>query len=270
MKKLVVVFSFFLFAFILSSSLFLVGCKSDTINGPDIINPPPDTLGNVSGYINSSDGPVEDAYIVLNNKTTFSDSNGFFQFKDCIKKDLVITITHPEFSEFSNSINVSDSLDLDITLTRIKYDYFPLKVGNQWQYHWTYGWGASGGYGGQSSGTLDLKVISVAGTYPNYTFQVRETRYDSTSNYTTQMNINIQKNNSDSIRVSEYTYFFKTTNIRRFYYITFGDTVYNFGSYDNYTLKLKKNIGAIQCYYGMAGITFGYSTEYKILSYTLN
>ena len=113
MKKLVVVFSFFLFAFILSSSLFLVGCKSDTINGPDIINPPPDTLGNVSGYINSSDGPVEDAYIVLNNKTTFSDSNGFFQFKDCIKKDLVITITHPEFSEFSNSINVSDSLDLD-------------------------------------------------------------------------------------------------------------------------------------------------------------
>ena len=137
MKKLVLVFGFFLFAFILFSTLYLVGCKSDPINGPDNISPPPDTLGNVAGSINSLDGPVEDAYIVLNNKTTFSDSNGFFQFKDCIKKDLVITITHPEFSEYSNSISVTDSLDLNIALTRIKYDYFPLKVGNQWQYHWT-------------------------------------------------------------------------------------------------------------------------------------
>mgnify|MGYP003531011032 FL=1 len=88
MKKMVLVFSFFLFAFILSSSLFLVGCKSDPYYGPYIVNPPPpvDTLGNVSGYINSLDGPVEDAYLTLNNKTTFSDGTGFFEFKEIIKR----------------------------------------------------------------------------------------------------------------------------------------------------------------------------------------
>lgn len=115
-----------------------------------------------------------------------------------------------------------------------------------------------------------MKVVSGTGTYPNYTYQVREASYDSTNNYTTRKNINIQTNNSDSIYVSEFSYFFKTTRIKRFYDITFGDTVYNFGSYDNYSLKLKKNIGVIQCSYGRAGITFGYGTVYEIISYKLN
>src|SRR5690606_33720991 len=115
MKKIVLLCVLSSFIIILSSSLFLVGCKSDPINGPNITIPQ-DTLGNVSGYINSSDGPVNGAYVILNNETTFSDSNGFFEFKDCIKKDLVITITHPEFSEYSSTISVTDSLNLNIVL----------------------------------------------------------------------------------------------------------------------------------------------------------
>ena len=248
----------------------MIGCKSDAINGPDNISPTPDTLGNVSGYINSLDGPVEDAYITLNNKTTFSDSNGFFQFKDCIKNDLVLTITHPEFSEYSNSISVTDSLYLDISLTRIKYDYFPLKVGNQWTYHWTSGWYASGGGGGSSAGKIDWVVTSKSGSYPNWIYNLKETFLDSTNNSLTARFFNLITNSSDSIECVGNNYLIRMTKTRRFYDITFGNIVYQFLPYDNYTLKLEKNIGVIQCSYGRAGITFGYGTVYEIISYKLN
>jgi hypothetical protein len=147
-KKLVLVFGLLcFFTFIVFSILFSAGCKSDSINGPENINPKLDTLGNVTGYINSLDGPIEDAYISLNNKTTFSDSSGFFELKDCLKKNLVLTISHPEFREYSNSINITDSLNLNIGLTRTKYDYFPLKVGNHWTYHWIHsGYTTAGGF----------------------------------------------------------------------------------------------------------------------------
>ena len=228
-------------------------------------------LGNVSGYINSLDGPVEDAYLTLNNKTTFSDSNGFFEFKDCIKKNSVFTISHPEFSEYSNSINVTDSINLNIALTRIKYDYFPLKVGN----HWTYFWNNSGGAHPpgvywHSEGTLQLNVISAAGIYPNYTYRVKETRYDSTNNYTNHHYFNIQSNNSDSIFVSESSYLIKRTTIRRLREVTDPDTVLFFGGYEGLETKLKRNIGIVYVFYGFHGITYSNVTSFRLFSCTLN
>ena len=271
MKKMVLVFSFFLFAFILSSSLFLVGCKSDPYYGPYIVNPPTpvDTLGNVTGYINSLDGPVKDAYITLNDKKTYSDSSGFFEFKDCLKKNSVLTIAHPEFSEYSNSIIVTDTLNLNIALTRIKYDYFPLKVGNHWRYHWTNSWYASGGSGGHSAGTIDLHIISVVGTYPNYLFKFNEIRFDSSNNSVSEKYINIQINNSDSIIVSDWSYIFRTSTIKRYYSVTYPDTVYIYGV-ENSTTKLTRNKGIIQFYYGTGGITFGSFTNIEIIDYTIN
>lgn len=271
MKKIVLVFSFFYYTFLLYSSLYLVGCKSDPFNGPDIIDPPtlPDTLGNVSGYINSSDGAVKGAQISLNDKTTISDSNGFFEFRDCIKKELVIKIMDPEFGEYSNSISVTDSLILNIQLTRIKYDYIPLKVGNQWTYHWTSGWYASGGGGGHSAGTLNWKVESVTGNYPNFSFNIKETRYDSSDNSSTERFFNLITSSSDSLECVGNNYLIRFSKIKRFYDITVGDSVYNFLPYDNYTLKLERKIGVIQCFYGSGGITFGSSTDFEIIDYML-
>lgn len=268
MEKIVLVRVLLSFINILSSSLFLVGCKSDPINGPNITRPQ-DTLGNVSGYINSSDGPVKDAYILLNNKTTFSDSNGFFEFRDCIKKDLVIKIMHQEFSEYSNSISVTDSLNVNIQLTRIKYDYFPLKVGNKWTYHWTSGWYASGGGGGHSAGTLTWKVESVTGNYPYLIFNIKESKYDSSDNSNTTEFFSFITNSSDSLEHLGNSYM-RLIKTRRFYDITFGNIVYQYLPYDNYTLKLEKNIGVIQCYYGYGGITFGYNTNFEVIDYKIN
>lgn len=287
MKKLVLLFSFsylllFFYSFILlffcsfvllffCSSLFLVGCKSDSINRPYIINPPTptDTLGSVSGYINSIDGPIEDAYITLNNLTTFSDSNGFFEFKDCIKKNSVLTIAHPEFSDYSNSIIVTDTLNLNIALTRIKYDYFLLKVGNHWTYHWINNWYTSGGGSGQSAGTIDLHIVSVAGTYPNYLFKFNETRFDSSNNSVSEKYINIQTNNSDSIIVFDWSYIFRTSTIKRYYSVTSPD-IFNIFGFENSTTKLTRNKGIIQFYYGTNNITFGSFKNIEIIDYTLN
>jgi hypothetical protein len=275
MKKLVWFFSQDLKSFI-SDTLFIVislllfsGCNS--IDDNIIINPPvdiPDTLGNVIGYINSYDGPVEDAYITLDNKITFWDSNGFFEFKDCVKKILVITISHPEFSEYSNSISITDSLRLDVALTRIKYDYFPLKVGNHWKYHWTNSWYASGGGGGNSAGTIYWDIVGVVGVYPNFVYKIKETRFDSTYNTSNETYINIQTNLSDSIKVLDLGYILKSPVIRRYYPTSYQDTVYVFG-YENSTTKLKRSNGVIQCYYGYGGITYGSFTNIEMISYEL-
>ena len=265
MKKMVLVFSFFLFAFILSSSLFLVGCKSDPYYGPYIVNPPPpvDTLGNVSGYINSLDGPVEDAYLTLNNKTTFSDSTGFFEFKDCVKKNSVLTILHPEFSEYSNSINVTDSLNLNIALTRIKYDYFPLKVGNKWQYHYIYsGYTPAGGF--YNAARIDWEVMSMTGNYPNWIFNLKETYIDSTDNSITTNYFNIKTEQSDSILFAGPNKFF-ANKIRRYYGIENGEIVAT--PYPGH--EFKKNIGFIGFDYGWGGIQTGYNWWCEIIEYSL-
>ena len=268
MKKLVLFLSFY--SIIVFSLLFYSGCKSDTINGPDNISPPPDTLGNVSGYINSIEGPVEDAYITLNGKTTFSDSIGHFEFKDLLKNNSMVTVSHPEFSEYSDSVNITDSLNLNIELTRIKYDYFPLKVGNRWKYYWENVWYASGGGGGSSAGTIDWEIESVSGAFPNFLFKLKETRYDSSDNSSTERYLDLLTNNSDSIEVLGSNYILRVQKMRRYYDTTYSDIAYIFTGYYNYTLKLKKNIGVIQCYYGVQGINFGEITNFEILCYTLN
>ena len=255
--------------FVVFSLLLFDRCNSNASD--DIIIPPiniPDTLGNVTGYINSIDGPVEDANIALNNKTTFSDSSGFFEFKDCIKKNLELTIVHPEYGGYTNSINVTDSLDLDINLTRIKYDYFPLKVGNHWTYHWSNVWYASGGGGGNSTGTIDWEIVNVEGVYPNFVYKLKETRFDSTYNSSTEKYLDIQTNLSDSIKVLDLGYILKSPVIRRYYPTSYQDTIYVFG-YENSSLKLKRMIGVINCNYGMGGITYGSFTNIEILSYDL-
>ena len=265
MKKLVLFFSFLLFAFILSSSLFLVGCKSDPINGPNIINPPTQsgTLGNITGYINSSDGPVKDAYITFNDKKTFSDSSGFFEFKDCIKKNSVLTITHPEFSEYSNSIDVTDSLNLSIDLTRVKYDYFPLKVGNKWQYHYIYsGYTPAGGF--YNAARIDWEVMSMTGNYPNWIFNLKETYLDSTDNSITTNYFNIKTEQSDSILFDGPNKFF-ANKIRRYYGIENGEIVAT--TYP--THEFKKNIGFIEFSYGWGGIQMGQNWWCKIIDYSL-
>lgn len=270
MKKIVLVLGFSYYTFIVFFFLFYTGCKSDFINSPNNIEPLPDTLGNVVGYLNSLEGPVENAYIFLDEKSTFSDSAGFFEFRNVKKQQSVITISNPEFDTYMNTIDITDSLVLNVELTRIKYDYLPLKVGNHWRYHWTSGWYASGGGGGHSTGTMDWKIESVVGIYPSYTFNIKETRYDSSDNSSSERFFSLRTNSSDSLELIGNSYLIRTSKIKRFYNITFGDTVYNFLPYDNYTLKLKRNIGAIQCHYGMTGITFGSSTNYEILNYTIN
>jgi len=275
MKKLVLIinedFKYFIYSpsHIIIWLLIFSGCNSNDDN--IIINPPvdiPDTLGKVIGYISSNDGPVEDAYINLDNKITFSDSNGFFEFKDCVKKNLVITISHPEFSEYSDSISVTDSIDLNIVLTRIKYDYFPLKVGNQWTYHWTNSWYASGGGGENSAGTIYWDIVSVAGVYPNFVYKIKEMRFDSTYNTSNETYINIQTNLSDSIKVLDLGYILKYPVIRRYYPLSYQDTVNVFG-YENSTIKLKRSNGVIQCYYGYGGITYGSFTNIDLINYKL-
>jgi hypothetical protein len=93
MKKIVLVinedFKYFIYnpSHIIIWLLIFSGCNLN--DNSILINPPveiPNILGNVKGYINSIDGPLEDAYITQDNKITFSDSNGFFEFKDCVKK----------------------------------------------------------------------------------------------------------------------------------------------------------------------------------------
>ena len=262
---MVLVFSFYLFSFILFSSFFLVGCKYDSINGPDIINSPalPDTLGNVSGYISSSNGPVKDAYITLNNKIAFSDSNGFFEFKDCIKKNLVITILHPEFSEYSNSLDVTDSLNLNIALTRIKYDYFPLKVGNKWQYHYIYsGYTPAGGF--YDAAKIYWEVISKTGNYPNWIFNLKETYHDSSDNSITTNYFNIKTEQSDSISFIGVNNFF-ANKIRRYYGIKHGEIVSSLEPLHEF----KRNVGFIGFSYGWGGIQMGYNWWCKIIDYSL-
>ncbi len=265
MKKLVLFFSFFLFAFILSSSLFLIGCKSDTIYEPYIVNPPPDTLGNVSGFINSLDEPIEDAYLTLNNKTTFSDSNGFFEFKDCVKKNSVFTTSHPEFSEYSNSINVTDSLNLDIALTRVKYDYFPLKVGNKWQYHYIYfGYTPVGGF--YNAAKIDWEVTSKSGSYPNWIYNLKETFLDSTDNSLTARFFNIIRSDDDSITflgVNKLIGDSKT--IRRYFTSDFPESIYQMDPRHGF----KRNIGFIEFDYGFAGGHIGNYWRCEIIDYSL-
>jgi hypothetical protein len=230
-----------------------------------LLNPPtpPDTLGDVSGYINSSDGPVKDAYITLNNKTTFSNSDGFFEFKECPKKNLVLTISHPEFSEYSNSISVTDSLNLNIALTRIKYDYFPLEVGNKWQYHYIYsGYTPAGGF--YNVAKIDWEVLSKTGNYPNWIFNLKETYLDSTDNSITTNYFNIKTEQSDSNLFKGPNNFFDN-KIRRYYGIENGEIVAT--PYPAH--EFKKNIGFLGFNYGWGGIQMGQNWHCEIIDYSL-
>ncbi|MBK7228323.1 MAG: hypothetical protein IPH97_05555 [Ignavibacteriales bacterium] len=164
---------------------------------------------------------------------------------------------------------MTDTLNLNIALTRIKYDYFLLKVGNHWTYHWINNWYTSGGGSGQSAGTIDLHIVSVAGTYPNYLFKFNETRFDSSNNSVSEKYINIQTNNSDSIIVFDWSYIFRTSTIKRYYSVTSPD-IFNIFGFENSTTKLTRNKGIIQFYYGTNNITFGSFKNIEIIDYTLN
>lgn len=262
--------------FIFLTFHLLVGCKSDENNNSNnIINPPiepSDTLGIVRGYISSDNEPVEDAFIVLDNDTTFSDVDGFFEFTDCIMRTLDLSITHPEFSSYNNLINVTDSLNLTVILSRSHYDYFPLKVGNEWQYHWINSGSVHGGGSWYNPGLIKLKIETKSGKYPNFIFNVRETYYDSTYSSTNVSYFTIHSLNNDSIK-------FVGTGTSKLFY-NYGDDITlprylttNYPEIQAYYItvslrKQKRNIGLI--YYELAmGGTLSQFFSAELIYYNL-
>lgn len=247
-------------ASILSSLILLIACSSDdNINVPDL-------LGDVQGHISSSEGPIRDAYIKLNDQTTFSDNNGYFEFKNCLKQESAIRIEHPEFEEYIDTVTVTGAIVLNINLNRTHYDYFPLKVGNEWQYHWVSSGYASPNVSWYNPGKIDWEVVEKSGNYPFWIYRVKETYYDSTSSTTEENYFEIKALDNDSI-------LFIGTNkllwgsIRRYFPTNYSDTVYVFSP--PYTRIYKRNTGLIHYSGNYGGITYGWSKSAKLIDYNL-
>jgi len=245
--------------------LLLYSCDTEKEN---INNPPTngiDTLGNIYGHIQSIEGPVKDAYVTLDNSSTFSDSNGNFQFFNCTKKSSILSIDHPEFEIYSNTLIVTDSLNLNISISRLKYDYFPLKVGNHWQYYYLhYGYTPAGGF--YLPALIDLEVLSKSGNYPYWTYNLKETFFDSTNNSITESYFNVMTSYNDSITfIGTNRLIGDNHSIRRYFTINYPETVSQMDPIHFF----KRNIGLTGFNYGWNGNQSGWNWRCELLDYTL-
>ncbi|MBZ0199297.1 MAG: hypothetical protein K8H86_05485 [Ignavibacteriaceae bacterium] len=257
-----------LFILTLMLIAFLISCNSDDEN--EIINNPPtnnvDTLGNLYGHIQSTEGHIKDAYVTLANSSTFSDSNGNFIFYDCAKKSSILSIYHSEFEAYSNTIMITDSLNLVIPLSRLKYDYFPLKVGNHWQYHHIYSsWSAGGG--GSNPSKIDWEVVEKSGNYPKWIFKLKETIYDSTYNSIAVEYFYINCDNNDTISINGTSILMLSANkFQRYYSTTYTNSVYSQSPPNSI---YQRNIGLIEYNYGWSGGQMGAQWWCKLINYSL-
>jgi hypothetical protein len=248
-------------------SLFIFSCNSN--NDSSNINNP-ETHVDFSGHISSTDGPVEFALVLLDSLTILSDSNGFFCFTNCIKKTSKLSVVHPEFMKWSFMVQVTDSYNYNVVLKRSCYDYFPLKVGNYWQYYMTdYGnYPPPNDTSWFKTAKIEWEIISRSGIYPDFIFRVKENYFDSTSGKNTEGYFNIQTSNSDSIKFLGTNKIFENTSLKRYYSVDSKDIVEIYILEDS-IFYLKRNIGLDKFRYDATGIMYGRLIIFSLIKYNL-
>ena len=114
--------------------VLLIACdKSKNITGNNTIIY--SISGKVFGFVNSEKIPLEGATLQFADTTIFTSSNGEYLIEGLRKGENQLLISKPEFASFDTTILVTSDTLIDFILLPLA-DYFPLKLGNRWEYQY--------------------------------------------------------------------------------------------------------------------------------------
>ena len=249
--------------------------------------PTPIDYYNISGrvfYVNADSLNIENAQVIIGNRICLTDKNGHFEIDSILKGINKIKIFHPNFNILEEEIDITQDTTKNFQLTIKIKDYFPLNIGNEWEYTYSYEMGnvLSPPFLNKATGTKKWKII-------NKIFENDLTKYQVEDIFNgTIINGYANSWDEDSLKLDT-TYAFLDTN----YFTIAEDSLSNlktegtnlnpwhslpryYSSFEQDTLdiffgriKYAKDIGIIRYYENTAAITYYLYVEYSLLDYNI-
>lgn len=240
-------------------AMFLLSSCSEEVSSSGITD--------YEGFVYSDEGAISGATVKLNSDSTMTDKQGRFFFRNVRKSEFMISVSHPEF--YSLTMRITDRKQNNFSLVRKCYDYFPLKTGNKWKYHYV-----RSGYierdGFDYPGLVEWEVISESRTDSGMNYKIKETHYDSLSSVTTISYFGYRMFTSDSLIVEGTSKIWVSYvsssgyRVRRYWPIETNEVA------EPGTYKLKRNTGMTYFRHGYARIHQGMSVYAGLISSVIN
>jgi hypothetical protein len=264
--------------------LIFIRCSHETPYSnpiePDPQDPPPDTIFySVQGTLICENEPLQDAQIILNNTTSYSDSTGYFYLDSLVSGRYNLTINRGLlYEQFSTTFFVDSNLTFDLEINRRAYDYFPMRVGNKWMYFWV-----SGGYvqtepgvyeSWVTNGSVEWEIILKYEGEP-YKFKFLETYHDSTNDTIITNYFDVRQVEKDNIKFLSSTHgSFRYQIIQRYNPVNTPERI-EFGEcqniFDQDCFTYQKNVGLIERRYQYGGGNqYGFWDDLDLLEFIPN
>lgn len=124
---------------IISVILFCLGCQE---NSSEPVNPKFENKIRVTGQIfsNAPTSLLDTVKVMLIGEITYSDTTdnqGFFEFLIEKQGTFHLIINSESFIQFDSVLVISSDTSVSVNLIPILYDYFPLNIGNSWEFTYT-------------------------------------------------------------------------------------------------------------------------------------
>lgn len=234
-------------------------------------------------YVNVDSLYVENAQVSIGNKGCLTDHNGQYEVDSILKGLNKIKIFHPNFNILEEEMDIIQDTVKNFQLTIKMEDYFPLDIGNEWEYIYSY----------ENGNVLSLPFLNKANglkkwKITNKYFENDLTKYQVEDIFEGTI-INGYADSWDDSLKCDTTYAFSDTN----YFTIAEDSLYNlktkgtnintwhslqryYSSFEKDTLdvffgriKYAKDIGIIRYYVNDAAITYYLYIEYTLIDYNI-
>lgn len=108
----------------------ILGCE-ETIKSPIIDE---DKYYSVKGNIYFEGIPVQGVEVILELRTSLSDSNGYFKFDSIKAGEKLLTLSHPRYIQKDTLLRVDKNIIVNIFLSLRNDSFYPCNIGNKWFY----------------------------------------------------------------------------------------------------------------------------------------
>jgi hypothetical protein len=164
----------FLYCFLIATTCFIASCDENPVDQNNLSK-----YYKVTGTVwdhcnNNSPNPKTNVPVVIDNDTSITNTAGEFSFDKVNSGSHIISVSLTGFEHYIDTVSVGSNTVIDIHISGIKEDYFPIQVNTQKRFEYHYGSGG-GLFWVSDSGEAIWNIYSLIQEEDKLIYNVEET-----------------------------------------------------------------------------------------------